>query len=124
VDPSLTNCGEVHSGSTGPLRRAALAILVAMIALALHAGGAAGQLPGCDQTVLGTAGKIRPENSGMSCRRIKEMIIAISPDSQPYLQESPFTGQFWKCRGRGNRPTGPLLRCELNAARFSILAVR
>jgi hypothetical protein len=124
MDPSLTNCGEVRSGSIGPLRHAALAIPVALVALALHAGGAAAGSPGCDQTVLGTAGKIRPESSGMGCRQIKEMIIGIPPDSRPYLQESPFTGQFWKCRGRGNRPTGPLLQCELNAARFSILAVR
>jgi hypothetical protein len=95
-----------------------------LVALALHAGSAAAGTPGCDQTVLGTAGKIRPENSGMSCRQIKEMVFSISPDSRPYLLESPFTGKFWKCRARGNRPAGPLLRCELNAARFSILAVR
>ena len=124
MDPSLTNCGEVRSGSIGPLHRAALAIPVALVALALHAGGAAAGSPGCDQTVLGTAGKIRPETSGMSCRQIKEMIVGISPDSRPFLTESPISGKFWKCRGRGNRPTGPLLRCELNAARFSILAVR
>jgi len=123
MDPSLTNCGEVRSGSIGPLRLAALALLVALIALAIHAGGATASSPGCDQTVLGTAGKIRPESSGISCRQIKEMIFAIPPDSRPYLQESPLTGKFWKCRGRGNRPTGPLLRCELNATRFSILAV-
>jgi hypothetical protein len=124
MDPSLTNCGKVRSGSIGPLRRGALATLVALVAFALHAGGATAGSPGCDQTVLETAGKVRPESSGMSCRQIKEMIIAIPPDSRPYLQESPFTGEFWKCRGRGSRPTGPLLRCELNAARFSILAVR
>jgi hypothetical protein len=124
MDPSLTNCGEVRSRSIGPLRRAALAILVALVALALHAGAAAAGSPGCDQTVLGTPGKIRPESSGMSCRRIKEMVTSISPGSRPYLFESPFTGKFWKCLARGNRPTGPLLRCELNAMRFSIFAVR
>ena len=123
MDPSLTNCGEVRSGSIGPLHRVALAIVVALVALALHARGAAASSPGCDQTVLGTAGEIRPESSGMSCRRIKEMVTSVSPGSGAYLFESPFTGKFWKCRARGNRPTGPLLRCELNAMRFSILAV-
>ena len=124
MDPSLTNCGEVRSGSIGPLRRAALATLVALVALALHAGGAAAGSPGCDQTVLGTPGKIRPESSGMSCRRIKEMVTSVSPGSQPYLFESPFTGKLWKCLAPGKRSTGPLLRCELKAARFSIVAVR
>jgi hypothetical protein len=99
-------------------------MLVALVALALHAGGAAASSPGCGQTVLGTAGKIRPETSGMSCRRIKEMVSTVSPGPGSYLFESPFTGKFWKCRARGNRPTGPLLRCELNAMRFSIVAVR
>lgn len=99
-------------------------MLVALVALALHAGGAAAKSPGCDQTVLGTPGKIRPESSGMSCRRIKEMVTSVSPGSQPYLFESPFTGKLWKCLARGNRPTGPLLRCELNAMRFSIVAIR
>jgi hypothetical protein len=60
----------------------------------------------------------------MSCRQVKEMITSISPDSRPYLLESPFSGKLWKCRARGNRLTGPLLRCELKAARFSIVAVR
>ena len=54
----------------------------------------------------------------------QEMIVGIPPDSRRFLTESPISGKFWKCRGRGNRASGPLLRCELNAARFSILAVR
>jgi hypothetical protein len=60
----------------------------------------------------------------MSCHQIKEMVTSISPGPGPYLFESPFTGKFWKCRARGNRPTGPLLRCELNAMRFSIVDAR
>ena len=100
-------------------------LIVALAALALGCGSsAAARATGCDQTVLGTAGRIRPETSGMSCRQIKEMVTSISPGGQPYLFESPFTGKLWKCRARGSRPTAPLLRCELNAARFSILAVR
>lgn len=124
MDPSLTNRGEVRSGSIGPLHRAALALLVALAALALHAGGASARTPGCDQTILGTAGVIRPESSGMSCRRIKEMVTSVSPGPQPYLFESPFTGNYWKCLARSNRSTGPLLRCELKAKRFSIVAAR
>ncbi len=103
---------------------AATAVLLVAVALALTACGsqAAADSP-CGQMVLETAGKIRPESSGMTCRQIKEMIIATPPDSSPYLQESPFTGRNWKCRGRGDRPTGPLLRCELGEAHFSIVAV-
>ena len=100
-------------------------LIVALAALALGCGSsAAARATGCDQIVLETAGKIRPETSGMSCGQIKEMVTSISPGGQPYLFESPFTGKLWKCRARGSRPTAPLLRCELNAARFSILAVR
>jgi hypothetical protein len=124
MDPSLTNCGEVRSGSIGPLRRGALATLVALVALALHAGGAAAGTPGCDQTILGNAGEIRPESSGMSCRRIKEMVTSVSPGPQPYLFESPFTGKYWKCLAPGNRSAEPLLRCELKSKRFSIVSAR
>jgi hypothetical protein len=113
--------------SDGPsLRGAALAVvlIVALAGLTVGCGSsAAARATGCDQTVLGTPGKIHPETSGMSCGQIKEMVTSISPGGQPYLFESPFTGKLWKCRARGNRPTAPLLRCELKAARFSILAV-
>jgi hypothetical protein len=124
MNPSLTNCGEVRSGSIGPLYRVGLAILVALVALALHAGGASAGTPGCDQMILGAAGEIRPESSGMSCRRIKEMVTSVSPGPQPYLFESPFTGKYWKCLAPGTRSADPLLRCELKAKRFSIVAAR
>ncbi len=100
------------------------AILAVTIAAAVATAGPAGAAaPGrCDQIVLGVAGKIRPESSGMTCRQIKRMNTGVAPGGAPYLLESPFTGRFWKCRTRGTRPKAPLLRCELGSRRFSIVA--
>lgn len=101
-----------------------LAVGAALVAAALSAPGATGAAApgGCEQIVLDVAGKIRPETSGMTCRQIKRMNTGVVPGGAPYLLESPFTGRFWKCRTRGPRPKAPLLRCELDGRRFSIVA--
>jgi hypothetical protein len=100
-------------------------IVAVTIAAVLAAGCSANAATdsGCDQTVLGVAGTIRPETSGMTCRQIRRMNSAVSPGGAPYFVESPFTERLWKCRTRGSRPTTPLLRCELGERRFSIIAI-
>jgi hypothetical protein len=99
-------------------------VVVIAIAAVLAIGSSATAAPdrGCDQEILGVAGTIRPETSGMTCRQIRRMNSGVSPGGAPYFVESPFTGRLWKCRTRGSRPTAPLLRCERNERRFSIIA--
>ena len=99
-----------------------LLLVIAAATLATVASPADAAVSGCDQTVLGVAGVIRPESSGMTCRQIKRMNSGVMPGGAPYLLESPFTGRFWKCRTRGPHPAAPLLRCELGPRRYSIVA--
>jgi hypothetical protein len=104
-----------------PLALLLVAALAAPTALSGPASAAATR-SGCKQIVLGVAGMIRPESSGLTCRQIKRMNEAVSPGGTPYLVESPDTGLYWKCRTRGSRPAAPLLRCEREGHRFSIVA--
>jgi hypothetical protein len=82
--------------------------------------GASDTQPGCDQVVLGTDGVIRPETSGMTCSQIRRMLGGVPAEPGGWLQESPFTGRFWKCHRNEPRANRPLVRCELHAAHFSI----
>jgi len=95
------------------------AAAVAAILLTLGTGPA-DAAAGCDQTVLGAEGVIRPETSGMNCRQIKQMITAVPAEPGGYLVESPITGRLWKCHRNEPHSRRPLLRCELHAAHFSV----
>jgi hypothetical protein len=102
-----------------------LATIAAVAAAAVLAAGCSASAAtdiGCDQIVLGVAGTIHPETSGMTCRQIRRMNSGVSPGGAPYWVESPFSGRLWKCRTHGSRPMAPLLRCEVGERRFSIIA--
>lgn len=97
------------------------------LALCVFCGGCAdpstvaGDPSVCRQDVLGAAGKIRPETSGLSCAAIDELTFGIPSEPQAYSIMGRSPQLLWNCRLYAAREHSVLLRCRHREKHFTFV---
>lgn len=78
---------------------------------------------GCDQTVLGTPGKIRPESSGLSCAAIKKLLSSVPAEPGGFLLSGESPDVVWKCNLYSAR-SADLVSCQRGLRKFRIVRAK